>query len=58
MDRPTIVFGLIAGTLSGIAGFRLLANFLARRLALLLHRLWSSGKVYEPLGYRIPKTIT
>jgi len=23
----------------------------ARKLAVLLHRLWSSGEVYEPLGY-------
>jgi len=28
----------------------------ARKLAVLLHRLWSSGEVYEPLGYG--KTIT
>ena len=30
----------------------------ARKLAVLLHRLWSSGEVYEPLGHGIPKTIT
>ena len=23
----------------------------ARRLAVLLHRLWTTGEVYEPLGY-------
>jgi transposase len=28
----------------------------ARKLAVLLHRLWSSGEVYEPIGYG--KTIT
>ena len=30
----------------------------ARKLAVLLHRLWSSGEVYEPLGYGTPSTIT
>jgi transposase len=30
----------------------------ARKLAVLLHRLWSSGEVYEPLGHGTPKTIT
>jgi transposase len=30
----------------------------ARKLAVLLHRLWASGEVYEPLGHRIPKQIT
>jgi transposase len=30
----------------------------ARKLAVLLHRLWSSGEVYEPLGYGTRKTIT
>jgi transposase len=30
----------------------------ARKLAILLHRLWSSGEVYEPLGYGSPRTIT
>jgi transposase len=30
----------------------------ARKLAVLLHRLWSSGEVYEPLGYGIQKMIT
>ena len=30
----------------------------ARKLAVLLHRLWWSGEVYEPLGYGIQKTIT
>jgi transposase len=30
----------------------------ARKLAVLLHRLWSSGEVYEPLGYGTPRTIT
>jgi len=30
----------------------------ARKLAVLLHRLWSSGEVYQPLGHRTPKTIT
>jgi transposase len=30
----------------------------ARKLAVLLHRLWSSGEVYEPLGHGIQKTIT
>jgi transposase len=29
----------------------------ARKLAVLLHRLWSSGEVYEPLGHGIAKTI-
>jgi len=27
----------------------------ARKLAVLLHRLWVSGEVYEPLGYSAPK---
>jgi transposase len=30
----------------------------ARKLAVLLHRLWSSGEVYQPLGHGTPKTIT
>lgn len=30
----------------------------ARKLAVLLHRLWASGEVYEPLGHRMPTTIT
>ena len=29
-----------------------------RKPAVLLHRLWASGEVYEPLGYRMPTTIT
>src|SRR5215510_12556933 len=29
----------------------------ARKLAVLLHRLWVSGEVYEPLGYRASGTI-
>lgn len=29
----------------------------ARKLAVLLHRLWSSGEVYEPLGHGIQRTI-
>jgi transposase len=28
----------------------------ARKLSVLLHKLWISGKVYEPLGYNLPKT--
>jgi hypothetical protein len=24
----------------------------ARKLAVLMHRLWVTGEVYEPLGYR------
>jgi transposase len=30
----------------------------ARKLAVLLHRLWSSGEVYQPLGHGTPKAIT
>jgi transposase len=30
----------------------------ARKLAILLHRLWASGEVYEPLGYGMPTRIT
>ena len=30
----------------------------ARKLAVLLHRLWASGEVYEPLGYGTRRTIT
>jgi len=30
----------------------------ARKLAVLLHRLWSSGEVYEPLRHGTPSTIT
>lgn len=29
----------------------------ARKLAVLLHRLWVSGEVYEPLGYTVSGTI-
>ena len=29
----------------------------ARKLAVLLHRLWASGEVYEPLGHGMPRTI-
>jgi transposase len=29
----------------------------ARKLAVLLHRLWVTGEVYEPLGYRASGTI-
>ena len=29
----------------------------ARKLAVLLHRLWVSGEVYEPLGYAVSATI-
>jgi transposase len=29
----------------------------ARKLAVLLHRLWVSGEVYEPLGYRVSGMI-
>lgn len=29
----------------------------ARKLAVLLHRLWVGGEVYEPLGYRVSRTI-
>jgi transposase len=29
----------------------------ARKLAVLLHRLWASGEVYEPLGYVTPARI-
>jgi transposase len=30
----------------------------ARKLAVLLHRLWASGEVYEPLNHGMPRTIT
>ena len=30
----------------------------ARKLAVLLHRLWASGEVYEPLGHGMRRTIT
>jgi transposase len=30
----------------------------ARKLAVLLHRLWSRGEVYKPLGHGIARTIT
>ena len=30
----------------------------ARKLAVLLHRLWSSGEVYEPLRHGIARTMT
>jgi transposase len=30
----------------------------ARKLAVLLHRLWTSGEVYEPLGHRMPTKMT
>jgi hypothetical protein len=26
----------------------------ARKLAVLLHRLWLTGEVYEPVGYQTP----
>jgi len=29
----------------------------ARKLAVLLHRLWVSGEVYEPLGYAASRAI-
>ena len=29
----------------------------AQKLAVLLHRLWVSGEVYEPLGYRESATL-
>jgi len=29
----------------------------ARKLAVLLHRLWVSGEVYEPLGHAVGATI-
>jgi transposase len=29
----------------------------ARKLAVLLHRLWVSGEVYEPLGYACSRVI-
>jgi hypothetical protein len=29
----------------------------ARKLAVLLHRLWASGEVYEPLGHRMPTSV-
>ncbi len=29
----------------------------ARKLAVLLHRLWVSGEVYEPLRHALPKVI-
>jgi len=29
----------------------------ARKLAVLLHRLWVSGEVYEPLGYAASRVI-
>lgn len=29
----------------------------ARKLAVLLHRLWANGEVYEPLGHRMPTRI-
>ncbi|HEY4046407.1 MAG TPA: IS110 family transposase [Acidobacteriaceae bacterium] len=29
----------------------------ARKLAVLLHRLWASGEVYEPLGHKMPTSM-
>jgi transposase len=29
----------------------------ARKLAVLLHRLWASGEVYEPLGHKMPTSV-
>lgn len=28
----------------------------ARKLAVLMHRLWVTGEVYEPVGYKVRRT--
>jgi transposase len=44
-------FGLALAERGGTAGKKRAVVAVARRLAVLLHRLWVTGEVYQPLGY-------
>jgi transposase len=45
-------FGLRLAERGGTAAKKRAVVAVARRLAVLLHRLWVTGEVYQPLGYR------
>jgi len=44
-------FGLRLAERGGKAAKKRAAVAVARRLAVLLHRLWVTGEMYQPLGY-------
>ena len=44
-------FGLRLAERGGKAAKKRAVVAVARRLAVLLHRLWVTGEVYQPLGY-------
>jgi hypothetical protein len=44
-------FGLRLAERGGKAAKKRAAVAVARRLAVLLHRLWVTGEAYQPLGY-------
>ena len=46
-------FGLRLAERGGKAAKKRAAVAVARRLAVLLHRLWVTGEMYQPLGYDV-----
>jgi transposase len=50
-------YGLRLGERGGKNAKKRAAVAVARKLAVLLHRLWVSGEVYEPLGYASSRAI-
>ena len=50
-DTDLRCFGLRLAERGGKAAKKRAAVAVARKLAVLLHRLWITGEVYEPVGY-------
>jgi transposase len=50
-DSDLRTFGLSHSALGGAAARNRAAIAVARKLAVLLHRLWLTAEVYEPVGY-------
>jgi transposase len=50
-DTDLRAFGLRLSATGGRAGRNRAAIAVARKLAILLHRLWITGEVYQPIGY-------
>lgn len=50
-DSDLRAFGLRLAATGGRAGRNRAAVAVARKLAVLLHRLWLTGEVYQPVGY-------
>ena len=56
-DTDLLRYGLRLCERGGKNAKKRAAVAVARKLAVLLHRLWVSGEVYEPLGYASSRTI-